>query len=168
MGAETLPDGALRLLDIAGANVDRLTVIVNDILDLEKISSAEVAFDIERLALDEIAADTVVQMQTFAEENINRVELDLRLSGVLVEGDRRRLQQVLCNLLSNACKFSDPDTAVMVRIDLRGDTAIVEVENIGRPVPEGFQAHLFNAFTQADGSDMRTAGGAGLGLNVAR
>ncbi len=165
---QPLPEGALRLLDIASVNVDRLTAIVNDILDLEKISSGEVPFAIESLSLEEIAVNAVAQMQEFAHEHGNTLELINNHDGVLVEGDARRLQQVLGSLLSNASKFSDPDTSVVVRTNMRGVDAIIEVENIGPPVPEGFQAHLFNAFTQADGSDTRIAGGAGLGLNIAK
>lgn len=166
--AQTLPTASHRLLDIASLNVDRLTAIVNDILDLEKISSGDVAFEIERIALEQVVLDSVAHMESFARDHHNRIKFDCANSGIYVHADAGRLRQVLENLLSNACKFSDPDTSINVRCAVRENHALIEIGNTGRPIPDRFQSKIFDAFTQADGSDTRSAGGTGLGLNIAQ
>ncbi|MGB5864789.1 MAG: PAS domain S-box protein [Sulfitobacter sp.] len=163
-----LPDDGKRLLEIARVNTDRLTVIVNDILDLEKISSGDVVFEPVDALLDEVIADTLVQMTHLARETKNTLSFQIEDPAILVHVDVGRMRQALTNLVSNACKFSEPDTAVVVRATCEGAEAKICVENTGAPVSARFRALMFDAFTQADGSDTRSMGGAGLGLNIAR
>ena len=167
-GGDALPDKAHRLLDIASVNADRLTTLVNDILDLEKISSGEVPFEFEAVPLQEIITHTLDEMQGMAGDHGNTLVSAADDPAVLVHVDAGRMQQVLRNLVSNACKFSDVDTLIVVRVEEQDDTAIIYVENTGPPVPESFREQIFDAFTQVDGSDTRRMGGTGLGLNIAK
>lgn len=166
--AQVLPEGAMRLLDIARINTDRLTVLVNDILDLERISSGEVAFENERIAVHKIVSQTLVDLTPLASEHGNTLVLEPVDDWLIVEVDAGRFRQVIGNLVSNACKFSDPDTPVIVRYAQRGDDAAIYVENTGPRVPDRFEAQIFDAFTQVDSSDTKSKGGTGLGLNIAR
>ncbi len=166
--AKTMSSGAQRLLEIARVNADRLTTIVNDILDLEKISSGEVVFEIGNESLNDIVQSSINEMLPFAVQHDNTLELAGTDDGIIVRIDAGRTKQVLANLISNACKYSDPDTPVTVRVERVGDAAIVFVQNFGPGVPESFRAQIFDAFTQADGSDTRSKGGTGLGLNITR
>ncbi|UWR21936.1 PAS domain S-box protein [Sulfitobacter sp. S190] len=163
-----MPEAATRLLEIARVNADRLTVIVNDILDLEKISSGEVVFQYENVSLNDVVQASLNEMQPFAAEHKNTLDLTASDDDIVVKIDGSRTKQVLANLISNACKYSDPETAVSVRIERLGEDAIVFVQNIGPGIPESFQSKIFDAFTQADGSDTRSKGGTGLGLNITR
>jgi len=163
-----LSDKARRLLDIATTNVERLTEMVNDILDLERIASGEVVFELENLDLHDLAAQVSAELASFADAHNNTVNMTIPRNGLCVLADAARLRQVLLNLLSNACKFSDPDTPIVIRHDRRDEEVVVYVENIGTPVPESFHKEIFGAFTQVDGSDTRIKGGTGLGLNIAR
>jgi|GEM_PF-3072184 len=165
---DTVPHSAMRLLDIASTNVDRLTVMVNDILDLERISSGDVAFEPQDVPLYDIVEQTVAEVGTFAAEHLNTLEIAIPRSDVCVHADAGRLRQVMMNLLTNACKFSDPDTNIYVRHEQRDGAVAVLIENIGPPVPDAFRSEIFGAFTQVDGSDTRTIGGTGLGLNIAQ
>ena len=165
---EEVPESAARLLEIARVNADRLGAIVNDILDLEKISSGDVRFEFGDTALDDLIADTVALMEPVAAAQRKTLVRHAGDHGILVHFDAGRIRQFLSHLVSNACKFSDPQTQVTLRYERQKDCAIIYVENTGPLVPEGFRAQMFEAFTQADGSDTRSKGGTGLGLNIAR
>lgn len=164
----SMPQNAKRLLDIALINADRLTATVNDILDLERISSGEIVFELENIEVQDIIVQTVSEAAQLAQEHGNTLQIEQNSMALAVQVDRGRIRQVLLNLLSNACKFSDPDTVVTVRWGLRAETAILYVENTGPPVPESFREQIFGAFTQLDASDTRNIGGTGLGLSIAR
>jgi len=165
---ETLPERTNRLLEIASINAHRLTLLVNDILDLEKISSGEVVFELENVNLFDLVAQTLEETEPVAVEHRNTLSLTPIGESIWVHADAGRIRQVICNLVSNACKYSDPDTAVTVEVGGLDDEATLWVINTGPPVPERFRAQLFEPFTQADGSDTRSKGGTGLGLNIVR
>ena len=162
------PDNAQRLLEIASLNADRLTVIVNDILDLEKLSSGEVMFECEDTSLHDVIEQTLDLMKPFAAKHQNTLILPNENRGIAVHVDVMRLRQALKNLISNACKFSDIETSITVRYETLQNDVAIYVENTGPIVPESFRSQMFDAFTQVDGSDTRTKGGTGLGLNIAR
>ena len=158
----------IRLIDIARSNADRLSHIVNDILDLEKISSGEVQFDFHDVDLNDVISDSVNEMSPFATTHNNTLGLQLPESPLMVRVDESRTRQVLANLISNACKYSDAESEVQIRAERLGDRAIVFIQNTGPGVPENFRPRIFQAFSQADGSDTRAKGGTGLGLNITR
>ncbi len=157
-----------RLLEIAASNADRLTHIVNDILDLEKISSGEVAFEIDTLDIGDLIEGTAHELSPFAREHNNTLRVEAPDAPLMVVADAARTRQVIANLISNACKYSFDDTEVRVIAEPLDDTAIIYVINRGAGVPDAFRPRIFNAFSQADGSDTRAKGGTGLGLNISR
>lgn len=166
--SDELPNGAERLLEIAASNTDRLSELVNDILDLEKIRSGEVEFHIQPFEIQELLEDGIEQMLPFAAQH--KVELVLEAPEAPVKAmiDPRRTQQLIANLLSNACKYSDDHTKVHVRLEAIGEQALVFVLNSGPVISDDFKAKMFQPFTQADASDTRAKGGTGLGLNISR
>tara|TARA_R110002049_G_scaffold44333_6_gene130160 strand:+ start:15865 stop:18960 length:3096 start_codon:yes stop_codon:yes gene_type:complete len=163
-----LTPASTRLIEIAKSNADRLSDIVNDILDLEKISSGEVDFHFEDLSLSDIIAGAVQEMSPFATTHDNTLRVDVPDSPLLVHVDQGRTRQVLANLISNACKYSSANTEVTVRAEQLGEVVIVFIQNSGPGVPEAFRPRIFQAFSQADSSDTRAKGGTGLGLNITR
>jgi CheY-like chemotaxis protein len=86
----------------------------------------------------------------------------------VVRADRKRLMQVMTNLLSNAAKFSPPYAAVDVNVSLRENIVRVEVSDRGPGIPEAFRAKIFGRFAQADSADSRIKGGTGLGLAISK
>jgi|GEM_PF-5308561 signal transduction histidine kinase len=103
-----LPDKAAGLLEIAYRNTNRLIILVNDILDMEKIVSGNMEFEFKRLNLSTLVTEAVKINQGYAEEdNVSFIFVDVA-PDVMVNGDDHRLDQVMVNLLSNAAKFS-PD-----------------------------------------------------------
>lgn len=163
-----MPDGAERLLEIASGNADRLSALVNDILDLEKIRSGEVDFQLEPTDLYEILEASVEQMLPFAGQHKADLKLDVPEVDIVACVDPQRTQQLIANLISNACKYSDDDTTVRIRIEKVGTSALVCVINSGPAISDEFKTKIFQPFSQADASDTRAKGGTGLGLNISR
>ncbi|MFD2740265.1 CHASE domain-containing protein [Sulfitobacter aestuarii] len=157
-----------RLIEIARTNADRLATIVNDILDLEKISSGEVTFNFESINLSELIDSSITEMLPFAMQHGNKLVVEAKAPDLRIHADASRTKQVLANLISNACKYSSDQTDVVIRIERIKNDAIIFVQNFGPGVPESFKPRIFQAFTQADGSDTRSKGGTGLGLNITR
>lgn len=166
--AGQLPDRAKRLVGIAHANSERLVRLVNGILDIEKIESGQMRFDLRPISLTDLLARTVEANLGFAGEYGVQLDLIETETPALVLGDADRLVQVFTNLLSNAVKFSPTGGTVSVRVSAREECWRVSISDQGRGIPEEFRPHLFEKFTQADSSDTRAKGGSGLGLSIAR
>jgi signal transduction histidine kinase len=162
-----LADKGQRMLDIAVTNTDRLIRLVSDILDLERVDSAQIVM--RRVACDagELMTQAADGVRALAEQMGITVEV---LPGdAQVWGDPDRLLQVLTNLLSNAIKFSRPGGG-SVWLDAEHSPAeiVFRVRDEGRGIPPDKLETIFERFTQVDDSDAREKGGAGLGLAICR
>jgi signal transduction histidine kinase/DNA-binding response OmpR family regulator len=161
-----MPPDAQRMLDIAVDNTDRLVRLVNDILDLERIESGEVAMRMEPSPAAEIVLEAVREMEGAAAQA--GVVLEAHVAPVLVMGDRDRLVQTLVNLIGNAIKFSPAGAAVRAHVARAGNHGVFQVEDEGRGIPADKLETIFQAFEQVDASDSREKGGTGLGLAICR
>ncbi len=160
---------------INGAGRDLLNLI-NDILDLSKIESGHLEFHYEDLSLSEICIQLETTFTTIAGDKGIGFSLTIDESAPeIITTDGQRTQQILKNLLSNACKFTavgsvslrsyTPDS---IESPLKSSTVAFAVTDTGIGIPDDKQLLIFNAFQQADGSTSRTYGGTGLGLSISR
>jgi PAS domain S-box-containing protein len=163
-----LPDSAARLLAIAHTNCQRLVRLINDILDIEKIESGRVIFNLVRVDLKPLLRQTMEDNRGFAEGYGVQVELDPASMDAVVNVDPDRLAQVVTNLLSNAIKFSPASGRVMLGVLTQGNMVRITVRDHGPGIPEGFKPHIFGKFAQADGTISRQKGGTGLGLSIVK
>ncbi|TMM54635.1 ATP-binding protein [Sulfitobacter sabulilitoris] len=163
-----IPDKARNLLDIAHRNADRLVLIINDMLDLEKIAAGQMPFTMQRVDGAELLRDAVAANTAYAEKYKVRITAKGLEDGTQIECDPDRMFQVLTNLLSNAAKFSTPGDEVVVELQETDDATILRVTDTGAGIPEEAQASIFERFTQADSSDRRAKGGTGLGLSIVK
>ena len=166
--AGALPAAAKGLLDIAQRNTERLILLINDILDMEKMEAGKMDFTIAPLDLDALVAEAVQQAEGLAGQRSVKLLLRTRLAGLRVRGDENRLMQVVTNFLSNAVKFSDAAGQVEVDVGDANGLARVTVTDHGPGIPEASQPKIFQKFYQADGSSSRTKGGTGLGLSICK
>ena len=166
VGGEPGPD-AKPLLDIANSNSERLLYLINDLLDMQRISAGQMKFHMVSLPLDQILCSVVESYRILAEQRSVRLDL-ARVPEVNILGDRQRLSQVLANLLSNAVKFSGEGMAVSISAEVAGACARVSVKDEGEGVPVGLQHRIFEKFLQADSTDRRAKGGTGLGLSICK
>ena len=163
-----IPAAAADLLRIALGNTERLTRLVNDVLDLEKIEAGKLELHLAPLATRELIDKAVDGLRPMIVAARIRCETTITTDAQII-GDADRITQVLANLLSNASKFSSPGDVVSVRAGTgRGGTVRIEVEDHGPGIGVGDLGRLFERFQQIGSVDTRRPGGTGLGLAISR
>jgi PAS domain S-box-containing protein len=163
-----LPEQAKAMLDIAYKNSKRLALLINDLLDMEKLAAGKMHLDFQAQPLMPLVEQTLEAVQAYGEQYQVNFELIERADDVMVRVDSGRLQQVLTNFLSNAAKFSPPGAQVGVAVRLHKNSVQVEVIDHGPGIPDEFRSRIFQKFSQADSSDTRQKGGTGLGLAISK
>jgi two-component system sensor histidine kinase SenX3 len=176
--AETLadhagdPEIAARLAARLGGEAQRLSKLLEDILDLSQAEALGGAgfqpVSIDDL-FDDVAGAAAERSGAFGVE----LHIDTAPPEAIVAGDRRQLRSMLLNLVDNAVKYSDaatiePAPRVWVRCRLEGDQVVLEVEDEGIGIPEGHLDRIFERFYRVDRGRSRATGGTGLGLSIVR
>ena len=156
------------LTEVAERNGQRLLDLINDLLDIDKIESGKLNLFMEVFTLDEMAKEAIVLNKAFGERFKVRFQLADNAPGRKVNADRKRLLQVMTNLLSNAAKFSPEGGAVDITLDDSGGKVRVGVHDRGPGIPEAFRNRMFGRFAQADSTTSRQKGGTGLGLAISK
>jgi signal transduction histidine kinase len=158
-----------RFLDIITKETERLTRLINQVLDLSKIESGRAEWHESQVDMKELIDDAVAGMGQVFEEKGIRVELTLPEAVPCVRGDLDRIIQVLLNLLSNAVKFCDgADGRIEVALSEQSDCLRVDVTDNGPGVSAADQAVIFEKFRQAGDALTNKPQGTGLGLPISR
>ncbi|NOQ13738.1 MAG: PAS domain S-box protein [Methyloprofundus sp.] len=165
---DTLEPLAQELLGIALVNSNRLILLVNDILDMEKLEAGALKFDIKIYPLTSLIELAVVSNQTYAEQHNSFIEISENLPQVSVAVDQHRYIQVLTNLLSNAAKFSPEGRPVKIEATANDDIVCVSIIDEGPGIPESFKDKIFNKFSQVEDANSQKTPGTGLGLSISR
>ena len=163
-----MPGTALKLLDIAQKNTVRLTELINDLLDIDKLSIGKLELELAVQPLMPIIDDASLSMTSYLQKYDVHIVIGRRYEYALVNVDARRLRQVLVNFLSNAAKFSHKGDEIVINLSIHGDRVRIEVVDHGQGIPVEFHDKIFEKFSQADSSDARAVGGTGLGLAIAK
>jgi len=158
----------LDLTVIAERNGQRLLDLINDLLDVEKIRAGKFDLAPAVLEIDDVLEEALVLNRAFATRYQVRLTTIGSLPATQIYADRKRLIQVLTNLLSNAAKFSPQGETVEVALEDRGAAVRVSVHDHGPGIPESFRAKMFTRFSQADSTTTRQQGGTGLGLAICK
>jgi signal transduction histidine kinase/DNA-binding response OmpR family regulator len=144
----------------------RLTALITDFLDLQRIEEGHLRLSLEAFDLREVLSR---EAELFGgQSRQHRLELRTPEEPLRVVGDRERLTQVLANLLSNAIKYSPAGGQVEVASEHRNGMIRISVSDTGIGIPSDQQRHLFQKFFRVDSSDTREIGGTGLGLALSR
>lgn len=166
--AGELPERASTLVGIATRNADRLTRLVNDLLEVDRIEQGRISITLSHVDLAQVLHAVVEENTPFAQKVGVALELDLPAEPVETETDPDRLFQVITNLVSNAAKFAPATSTVRIALAARGGGAVIRVCDDGPGVPEHFRSQLFDRFSQAPVSASSVLPGTGLGLAIAR
>ncbi|MCP8900765.1 CHASE domain-containing protein [Gilvimarinus xylanilyticus] len=166
-----ISDKTRNMVAIARNNTERLSVLVNDILDVEKLEFDQLKIILEAVPITAIMQQALRQMQGYADGY--EVELVLNVSPDITEYDQvladpHRVMQIMSNLLSNAIKYSDSGEPVIVSLAKLEGQIQITVKDFGRGMPDYFRKQIFQKFSQADSTDKREKGGTGLGLYIAK
>ena len=155
-------------LRMASENTERLTALINDILDISRIEQG--GTPLRRVPVRYApVVDRVVQLLG-GQATERSIELTSQIDDpeCIVEGDRDRIFQVLNNLVSNALKYTRPGGTVKVLVRSDAETVVTEVADTGIGIAPDDLPHVFDRFYRADNSTTRTSGGTGLGLAISK
>jgi PAS domain S-box-containing protein len=153
-------------LTIVSQNTTRLTELINDLLEIERLESGKIEFEFAELDLAEVLENVARSLHVNAEQKGLEFLTEIP-SGLKVRGDRERLAQVFLNLLSNAIKYT-PAGTVELRAHQEDDAVVVEVRDTGIGISESDLQKLFQKFFRSDNPYVRKVGGTGLGLSIAK
>jgi len=156
-----------QLVAIANTNVERLSRLINDILDIDRMESGTPHFDFGDFELRPLLEQGMEASVNPAEQAQVRLVMG-EVDPVMVHVDADRFVQVMSNLLSNAIKFSPPGGTVRITAKQVDRYVRVEVHDQGPGIPESFRPRVFQKFAQADASTSRLKGGTGLGLSICK
>jgi adenylate cyclase len=146
-----------------------LLQLINEILDLSKIEAGKLELNYEPIAVAALVDDVVGEAQSLAAKNSNKLVVECASDIGTIRSDPMRLRQIMLNLLSNACKFTDHGS-VTLAVDRRGESGddwiSIRVADTGIGMTNEQLGKLFQEFSQADSSTTRKYGGTGLGLAI--
>ncbi|HEY9445457.1 MAG TPA: PAS domain-containing sensor histidine kinase [Burkholderiales bacterium] len=142
--------------------------LVDDLLDVTRISSGKVQLRSEPLDLRDVVTCAVESVRPASEERQHALTVSLLPAPILVHGDRDRLQQVFINLFTNAVKYTPEGGQIQIKGLIEGDEAVVKVQDSGIGIAEDMQPRIFELFTQAEDALSRAQGGLGIGLSLVK
>jgi PAS domain S-box-containing protein len=163
-----LPERMTPMVNIALQNCERLVLIINDILDIEKIESGNSQLQVGCVEVAALLRQAVAMNQAYADKFTVALILEAPPPELQVLADPDRLMQIITNLLSNAAKFSPVGSSVRLRALPDGAQVRFEVEDDGSGIPDEFRPRIFEKFAQAESSAGRHFGGTGLGLAISK
>ena len=164
-----IPEKAQEILNIAYQNSERLNLLINDLLDMQKLQSGKVEFQMRPLVIKDLIIRALSANQGYADKYKVHFSWDpSEADEVTVNGDEHRLLQVFANLLSNAIKFSPPGEEVKISTSIVNRRVRVSVSDNGAGIPIEFKRHVFERFSQADSTDSKGKSGTGLGLAITK
>src|SRR5512139_1047374 len=165
---EGVPEQTMKLVNMAYENGKRLSVLINDLLDFEKLNAHRMEFHCRPTRLVPLLARVLELNRSYADKYAVSFIFEPPSSDVEVIADENRLMQVMTNLLSNAVKHSPAGEEVLITVGQSEGKVRVAVSDRGAGVPEAFREHVFEKFAQADSSSTRKSNGTGLGLAISK
>ncbi len=155
-----------RYLGILSKHTDKLSLLLNDLIEASQISSGNIEINLEKTSLNIVIAQTIEEFADKLEQSELLPRIEIPEKDIYILGDGKWLWRILSNLLSNACKYSVPDTDIAVRLSAAKKMAIVEISNLSKNSLSVEGEELFERFVRGDES--RHTEGNGLGLSIAK
>jgi len=163
------PDPQLqKLRDMIDRQVTHMSRLVDDLLDVSRITRNKIELRKERLELMTVIVRAVDASRPLIDARKHRLTVSLPPDPAPVEGDLTRLSQVISNLLDNAAKYTEEGGNISLTSENVGSRAVIRVKDDGMGIPSHILPHVFDLFTQADRSLDRSQGGLGIGLTLVR
>ena len=154
--------------EIIGRQVDHMTHLINDLLDVSRVTRGLVELENIRVDLRDVVIDAVEQVTPLIQSKRHRLESRIPPETAMVMGDKKRLVQVVANILNNAAKYTPEGGVITIDVDVRTDRVVIDIADNGIGMSADLTAHVFELFTQAERTPDRSAGGLGLGLALVR
>lgn len=155
-------------LDIATRQLRQLTRLIEELLDVSRISQGKFALKRERIDLRQVIAQSLETVHGLCDSHRQKVTVELPPDAVWVHGDFARLTQVIANLLHNASKYSPDETSIALQCRVEKNVAVVSVRDQGMGIDAELLPRIFELFAQGKRGLDRSQGGLGVGLTLAR
>ena len=160
------PQAAKRFLQMMDVEIDKLSQMVLELLELSRIESGRVELNKKSIPVSDLIRPAVERMRLQAERSGLKLGMEIADNLPLIHVDDERIEQVLVNLIHNAIKFTPAGGAVSVSANQKGNEILITVTDTGIGIPEKDLPHIFERFYKVDPA--RATGGTGLGLAIAR
>lgn len=157
-----------KFLQIADQSIDRLTILITDLLDISRIESGQLKLTLAPVDPRELIASVVTNMRAEASQKKIKITTYIPEKFPLIMSDRQRLTQVFDNLILNSIKFTPPGGMITVSASDRGDFALFSVADTGIGIDKKEQQRIFEKFYQVDSGTTRAGTGTGLGLAIVK
>jgi PAS domain S-box-containing protein len=155
--------GAREIID---RQVIHLSRLVDDLLDVSRITQGKVTLRKESISLNTVVERAIEATRPLIESRRHRLTVDVSPAPLLVVGDATRLIQVVANLLNNAAKYTEEGGSIALRTEVKGDRALIRVKDTGLGIAPELLPHVFELFIQGERSLDRSQGGLGIGLTL--
>ena len=153
---------------IIGRQVEHMTHLINDLLDVSRVTRGLVTLDAAPQDIRHIVMEAVEQVTPLMQARRHHLALHLPPESTTVMGDKKRLVQVFTNILANAAKYTNEGGQILLKTDVRASRIHVDVVDDGIGMSHDLAEHAFDLFAQAERSSDRSAGGLGLGLALVK
>jgi PAS domain S-box-containing protein len=161
-------DAQRRFLNIVKSNVDRLSSLVGDLLDISRMESGRIRLEIEPIELDQVLAQVISSMRgQFATSKITLTS-DIPTNLPLISGDRKRLTQVISNLMENTCRYTLAGGKAHLAVNINAGEVQIDISDTGIGISPEDQKHVFERFYRGDHPVVKERQGTGLGLSIVR
>lgn len=174
---ETLQDGLIEenpqmannFLNKAARNIDRLSYLIHDLDEIAKLESGQISIVPERFDLAVLIKESIDDLEYKAEESHIDLQFSLKSNHhVMVKADRKKIHQVLLNVIDNSIKYGKPGGYTVIKVHQLIDEVLIEITDNGHGIEEKHLPRLFERFFRADKSRSREIGGSGLGLAIVK
>jgi PAS domain S-box-containing protein len=173
---------AVRLLrhhDVKDATMDRacviierqlvqLTRLVDDLVEVSRITTGRVRLRTERITMQEILINAIETTQPLIDQRNHNFSVSFGERQIWIDGDPSRLEQAMVNLLANAAKYTDEGGTIALTVELEGNECVVRLRDSGVGIAPELLPHIYELFTQAERSLARSRGGLGIGLALVK
>ena len=157
-----------RTLDMMDRQLKHLVRLVDDLLDVGRITSGKLQLRTQRVAMSDVLETAVESTRNQIEARGHQLVVDIRAQDVVAEADPDRLVQVFSNLLVNSAKYTERGGRILVALERRGHEAVVTVTDNGIGIPAQSVGEVFEMFSQLENRPKHTEGGLGIGLALVR
>ncbi|MGZ5202563.1 MAG: ATP-binding protein [Telluria sp.] len=161
-------DSIRRTSQVIARQVRHMTALVDDLLDVSRVTRGLVVLERKVLDIRRVLADAVEQVGPLIDARSHRLVVESAALSASVEGDQKRLVQVLANLLGNAAKYTPSGGEIRLSLDVQGNEVAVRVTDTGIGIPPDVLPHVFDLFAQAERTPDRSQGGLGVGLALVK
>ena len=154
--------------DVIIRQVEHMTGLVNDLLDVSRVTRGLATIEKTPIEIRTIVADALEQVAPLIHARRHHLTMELTPGSAIVDVDRKRLVQVIVNVLNNAAKYTPENGRICVRTEVQGPSVLIEITDNGIGMTSDLTLRVFDIFTQAHATPDRHSGGLGLGLALVK